>query len=56
MVIEIQCLEKKANNMLIEPDWLNVLVDKDENKVTSTKQTKNDFAAVCLNKVGLLHY
>jgi len=40
MVIEIQCLEKKVNNMLFETDWLNILVDEGENKVTSIKQAQ----------------
>jgi len=40
MVIEIQCLQKRVNNMLIGTDWLNMLVDKGENKVTSIKQHK----------------
>ena len=32
------------NNMLIERDWLNILVDRGENKVALFKLTKYDFA------------
>jgi len=27
-------LKSKVNNMLIEPDWLDMLMDRGENKVT----------------------
>jgi hypothetical protein len=33
--------KEQANNMLIEPDWLNMLMDKSENK--------HDFAAAYLD-------
>jgi len=49
MVIELVWLKKKVNNMIIESDWLNVFVDGDENKVTSFKLTKCDFAAAFLH-------
>jgi hypothetical protein len=28
MAIEFDWLKKKVNNKLIEPDWLNILVDR----------------------------
>jgi len=31
-VIQLDWLKKKVNNMLMEPDWLNMLVDRDEKK------------------------
>jgi len=31
MVIKLDWLKKKVNNMIIELDWLNVLVDRGEN-------------------------
>jgi hypothetical protein len=34
MEIEVGWLKKKVNNMLIEPDWLHILADGAENKVT----------------------
>jgi hypothetical protein len=49
MVIELDWLKKKVNNMIIERDWLNVLMDRGENKVTSFKLTKYDFAAAYLD-------
>jgi hypothetical protein len=45
--------KEKVNNMLIEPDWLNVLVEWGE-KVTSFKLTKYDFAAAYLDTSALL--
>jgi hypothetical protein len=45
MVLEIDWLWKIVNNMLIETDWLSMFLDRDENKVTSFKLTKYDFAA-----------
>jgi len=36
MVIQLDWLKKQVNNMLIEPDWLN-MINRDENKVTSFK-------------------
>jgi len=35
--------------MLIELNWLNMLMDVGENKVTSFKLTKRNFAAVYLD-------
>jgi hypothetical protein len=40
--------------MFIEADWLNVLVDKGENKVMSFKLMKYDFAAAYLQTSALL--
>jgi hypothetical protein len=34
MVIEHDWLKKKVNNMLIKTDWLNMLVERGENKGT----------------------
>jgi hypothetical protein len=48
VVIEIDWLKKKVNNMLIEPVWLNMLLDRGDSKVTLFKLTKYDFAAVFL--------
>jgi hypothetical protein len=47
VVIELDWL-KKIKNMLLEPHWLNMLVDRGGNKVTSFKLTKYDFAAAYL--------
>jgi hypothetical protein len=33
MVFEFNWLDKDVSNMLIVPDWLNILVDGGENKV-----------------------
>jgi hypothetical protein len=33
MVFEFNWLNKDVNNMLVVPDWLNILVDRGENKV-----------------------
>jgi hypothetical protein len=41
-------MDPEAFNINI-PDWLNMLVDWGENKVTCFKLTKNDFAAVHLD-------
>jgi hypothetical protein len=41
--------EWRVTNTIIEPDWLNMLVDRGENKVTSFKPTKYDFAAAYLD-------
>ena len=35
--------------MLIEADWISMLVGRDEIKVTSFKLTKHDFAAAYLD-------
>jgi len=40
--------------MLIEADWINILVGKDEIKVMSFKLTKYDFAAAYLDTSVLL--
>jgi hypothetical protein len=48
VVNELAWLKKKVKNMLLEPDWLNMLVDRGDNKITSFKLTKYDFAAACL--------
>jgi hypothetical protein len=37
MVIQLDWLKKEVNTMLIAPDWLNMLVDRGENKVTVFK-------------------
>jgi len=34
MLIESDSLKKKADNVLIEPDWLDMLVVRGENKFT----------------------
>jgi len=44
MVLELDWLWKIVNNMLIDTDWLSMLLDRGENKVTSFKLTKYDFA------------
>jgi hypothetical protein len=49
MVMELDLLKRKVNNMLIEPDWLNMLLDRNENRVTSRKMAKFDFAAAFLD-------
>jgi len=49
VVIEIDWLKKKVNNMLIEPDWLNMLLGRGDNKVTLFKLTKYGFAAAHLD-------
>jgi hypothetical protein len=32
MVLKLDWLKKKGNNMLIEANWLNILLDRGENK------------------------
>jgi len=49
MVIQLDWLKKKVNNMLIKPDWPNILINRDENKVTSFKLTKYVFGAPYLD-------
>jgi hypothetical protein len=49
LAIELEWLKKKVNNMIIERDWLIVLVDKGESKVTSFKLTKYGFATAFLD-------
>ena len=39
-----RCEHGSVRNMVDETDWLNVLVDRGKNKVTSFKLTKCDFA------------
>jgi hypothetical protein len=41
--LEIDWL-KKINGMLLETDWLNILVDRGINKFTSFNLAKYDFA------------
>jgi len=41
--------KEKVNNVLIEPDWLNMLLDRGDNKVTLFKVTKYGFAAAHLD-------
>jgi len=48
MVIEHYWLTKKANNMSIKTDWLNNLVDRGGNEITSFHLNKYDFAAAYL--------
>jgi hypothetical protein len=54
VVIDPDWLKKKVNNLLIEPDWPNMLINKGENKVTSRKLTRYDFAAAYLDTSVLL--
>jgi hypothetical protein len=56
VVIELNWLKKTVNNMFLVADWLNILVDMGENRVTSFKLTKYDFAAVCLDTWALLSF
>jgi hypothetical protein len=42
--------------MLIESDWLNMLVESGENKVTSFNVAKYDFTAACLDTSVLLFF
>jgi hypothetical protein len=39
-VVEIDWLKKKVNNMLIEPNWLNMVVDRDGNEVNDIQADK----------------
>ena len=50
-VIEIVWLKKKSN--LMETNWLNMLVDRGENKVTSFKLTKYVLATTYLDTLVL---
>ena len=43
MVIELGWLKTKENNMLIENEWMHMLVGGGENEVTSFKLIKNYF-------------
>ena len=54
MVIELDWPKKKVNNMIIKRHWPNMLKDRCENKVTSFKLTKCDFAAAYLDTCVLL--
>jgi len=56
VVIELNWLKKEVNNTFIQADWLNILVDKGENKFTSFKLTKYDFAAAYLDTSALLSF
>ena len=47
MVIEFDWLKKNVNNMLIAPDWLN-MVDGVKTKLLF-KLTKYNFVAACLD-------
>jgi hypothetical protein len=49
MLVELDSLKVKANNMLIETDWLNMLVVRCENKFTLYKLIKYDSAAAYLD-------
>jgi hypothetical protein len=52
MVIQLEWLKKKVNrpNTLIGPDWLNMLIDRDQKKkVTFFKLTKYDFGSPYLD-------
>jgi hypothetical protein len=49
VIIEIDWLKIKVNEMLIERDWLNMLVDMGENNVTLLKLTKYGCAAAYLD-------
>jgi hypothetical protein len=44
MAMKFDWLKREVNNRLIDPDWLNDLVDMGENNVTPFKMTKCDFA------------
>jgi hypothetical protein len=50
----LTCLAKEKRKNLIEPDWLIILVDRGENKVTSFKLAKYNFAAAYLDTSVLL--
>jgi hypothetical protein len=52
MLIELDWQKKDVNKKFVGPDWLNMLVDGDENKVTSFNLTKYDFAATHLDTNG----
>ena len=43
MVIELGWLKTKENNMLIENEWMHMLVGGGENEVTSFQLTKHYF-------------
>jgi hypothetical protein len=50
--MEIDWKRKDVNNMLVGPDWLDMLVEGGENKVTSFKLTKYDYSATQLDTNG----
>ena len=54
--IELNWLKKKVNNTFVEADWLNILVDKGANNVTSFKLTKYNFTAAYLDTSALLSF
>jgi hypothetical protein len=49
--MELAWIKKDVNKMVVVPDWVNLMVDWGENKVMYFKLTKNDFAAVHLDKI-----
>jgi hypothetical protein len=54
-VIELDWLnKKKVSNMLIETNWLNMLVDADENKGYAIQADKYDLATTYLDTLVLL--
>ena len=48
VVTEHDWLTKKVNKMLIKTDWLNMLVDRGGNEITSFHLNKYDFASAYL--------
>jgi len=56
VVIELNWQKKSVNNTFIEADWLKILVDKGENKITSFKLNKYDFAAAYLDTSALVAF
>jgi hypothetical protein len=55
-VIEIDWLKKKVNNMLIEPDWLNMLMGRDGNKVNDIQADQVRFCSLTPGHLILLFY
>jgi hypothetical protein len=49
MVMELDWVKKGLNSMLVGADWLNIVVGRGVNKVTSLKLTKYDFKATHLD-------
>ena len=54
MVIELGWLKTKVNNMLIENEWLHMLVGRGENEVTSFKLTKHGFYSRIPGHLGIV--
>jgi hypothetical protein len=52
----INWLNEKGSSMLNEPDWLNTLVERSENKVTSFSVAKYDFTNAYLDTTVLLFF